>query len=243
MINLKMRQIEEFFNALSFLTIIPIKTKNKEIFSSVKFFPLVGFLIGIFLYFISYLPILDNLKAFLILFFWEFITGFFHLDGLADTSDAIFSSKMDKEVLFKIMKDSNIGVMGACMLFFVLSGKYLTILEALKISKSPIILAPIIGRFSINYLSWKLPYAKKEGLGKLICEKKSNNYFFISLISTFLIISMISWKYIFSFFVIIIFLNFYGKYFKKKFGGVTGDIFGFSVETIELIFLFMSVII
>ncbi len=240
-----MKILKQIIFAISFLTIFPIKNiefSEDEIKNSIKFFPIVGFIIGLILYFISKIEINFTVKVFIILFIWELISGFFHLDGVADTSDAIFSSKVKKENLFKIMSDSNIGTMGAVFIFFVLLGKYLSLKEILIKKSSIIIITPVIGRFAINFLSWRMKYAKKEGLGKFICDNNSDKNFWISLLICILIILFINPKALFSFLLIIVLLFIYSFYFNKKFGGVTGDIFGFSVETIELFFIMFVIL-
>ena len=236
-----MRVVRALLFAISFLTIIPLNISfdEEDIKNSIKLFPVVGFIIGLILFFISKVTIDIQIKALLILFVWEFLSGFFHLDGLADTSDAIFSSRMDKEKLFEIMSDSNIGTMGVVFIFFVLFGKFILLKKILVKSSCIILIIPAIGRFAINFLSWKLNYAKESGLGKFICENNSDKDFLISLIISLLLILFIEIKLLLPFCLIIFLLLSYSYYFSKKFGGVTGDIFGFSVETIELLFMFL----
>ncbi len=243
--DLKMKIVKSILFSLSFLTIIPIKNikfTEEEIKESIKFFPIAGLFIGILLYLISLIKLPIEIKSLIILFVWEFITGFFHLDGLADTSDAIFSSRQDKVILFKIMEDSRIGTMGVCMIFFILLGKYIFLIKLLKVLPYGIIVVPLVGRFSINFLSWLLDYAKDKGLGKFICENNSNRDIFISFLIVFFTCIIINFLIMLKFFCIIVILFILAKYFKKKFGGVTGDLFGFSVEVIETIFLFALIL-
>ncbi len=235
-----MKTIKSIIFAISFLTIFPVKNINfseEEIKNSIKFFPLTGFFMGIILYIISLLPFKTEITSLIVLFFMEFLSGFFHLDGLADTSDAIFSAKYNKSILFKIMNDSNIGTMGAVTLFFVLFGKYFLIKNLLIEDKNLLIVVPLAGRFAINFLSYKMNYAKEEGLGKFICENNTKSQFLISIAITVLVILIANSKALLSFILIIAILFIYSKYFNKKFGGVTGDLFGFSVETTELFFM------
>ncbi len=239
-----MKILKQIIFAISFLTIIPFKNiefSDEDIKNSIKFFPVVGLLIGLILFFISKISINLTVKTFIILFIWELLSGFFHLDGVADTSDAIFSSRVEKENLFKIMSDSNIGTMGAVFVFFILLGKYLFLKEILIKNSSMIVIAPVVGRFAINFLSWRIKYAKENGLGKFICDNNSDRDFWISFIICLFIIVVINPKALFSFLIMIIFLFIYSSYFNKKFGGVTGDIFGFSVETIELLFMLLII--
>ncbi len=238
-----MKIVKPLLFAISFLTIIPVrKTFNEEdIKQSIKLFPLVGLFIGLILFFLSRISIEIEIKSLIVLFVWEFLTGFFHLDGLADTSDAIFSSRMDKEKLFEIMSDSNIGTMGVVIIFFILIGKFILLKKILMKDYSVILVVPVVGRFAINFLSWRLNYAKEKGLGKFICENNSDREFSISLFICLIIILFVGVKFLFPFILILLLLLSYSYYFSIKFGGATGDIFGFSVETIELFFMLLII--
>ena len=50
------------------------------------------------------------------------LTGAFHEDGLADTSDAL-GGAYDREKIFVILKDSRIGAFGACALVVSIAGR------------------------------------------------------------------------------------------------------------------------
>jgi adenosylcobinamide-GDP ribazoletransferase len=76
------------------------------------FYPVVGLIIGALWYGLSLLmeilafPIV--IKAALIMLFPFVITGFLHLDGFMDTSDALLSRRPREEKL-RILKDSHVG--------------------------------------------------------------------------------------------------------------------------------------
>jgi adenosylcobinamide-GDP ribazoletransferase len=56
------------------------------------------------------------------------LTGGFHLDGLADTCDGVFSART-RERMLEIMRDSRLGTHGGLALVFVLVAKILVISE------------------------------------------------------------------------------------------------------------------
>ena len=119
--------MKSFILALQFLTTIPFRTKkpasNDRLPQATIYFPLVGLLLGLILVavnsLLSYfgfkeLFINSALVALLIVF-----TGGLHLDGLADTFDALLSRKRKAEML-EIMRDSHIGTMGVLSLIVVI---------------------------------------------------------------------------------------------------------------------------
>jgi len=116
-INLKNLHSEliSFNSAVTFLTTIKLPLNNFSPDGSVKYFPVVGLIIGIILYFLG--TINHLLTPLLQLIFLIVTTGALHLDGLADTSDAIFSHRSLDEKL-KIMKDSHIGTMGVISIIY-----------------------------------------------------------------------------------------------------------------------------
>ncbi len=226
--------------AISFLTIIPtgnIKINNDNFKNSLKFYPLVGLLIGIILYSFCFLPINFEITAMLITVAWVLITGGFHLDGVADVFDALGSLK-SREKAFQVMKDSRVGAIGVIALILLLISKFILIKHIIFLNPIYLFLPPVAGRFAINFLSWMLDYAKEEGLGKSIVEYTDNITMIFSVAFTGFVFIFINIKLIFLFIDLIIFLYFSTLFFKKKFGGVTGDILGCMVELSELFILF-----
>ncbi len=225
--------------AISFLTIVPIKNFkiNNEIFrNSLKFFPLVGLILGLIFYLVTLLPLNFEIIALLITLCWIVITGGFHLDGVADLFDALGSLK-DRAKAIEIMKDSRVGAMGVISIVLVILSKFILIKNMLIINPFFLILPPVAGRFAINFLSWKIDYAKEEGLGKSIVEYTDDFTFIFSLIFTGVLFIMVNIKLILLFIDLIFFLYFASIFFKRKFGGVTGDILGCMVEISEVFIL------
>ena len=92
------------------------------------------------------------------------VTGGLHLDGLADSADALFSWR-SREKKLEILRDSRIGTMGALALFLVLATK-LGALHALGPHWwKAALLAPVWGRWSALYGIVAFPPARSDGLG------------------------------------------------------------------------------
>lgn len=92
------------------------------------------------------------------------VTGGLHLDGLADSADALFSWR-SREKKLEILRDSRIGTMGAVALFLVLATK-LGALHALgPYWWKAALLGPVWGRWSALYGIVAFPPARTDGLG------------------------------------------------------------------------------
>jgi adenosylcobinamide-GDP ribazoletransferase len=232
-INLKNLHSEliSFNSAVTFLTTIKLPLNNFSPDGSVKYFPVVGLIIGIILYFLG--TINHLLTPLLQLIFLIVTTGALHLDGLADTSDAIFSHRSLDEKL-KIMKDSHIGTMGVISIFIILSAKLSTFSHINN--NILLIFVPFYSRFVMITAIYFLPYLRQNSINKEFFVNKN----IIMFLPSFFIITAtffmgIRFYYIFA--IALLFSFFYIALFKKIFNGLTGDTLGFICETSETIFL------
>lgn len=254
--------------AFQFLTIIPVKevkeVSEKEMGSASAFFPLIGFAQGLLLVvaatlFLKVFPV--ELANGLLVFMIVLNNGFLHLDGLADTSDALFSRK-DKKAKLSIMKESTIGSIGAASIVLAILLKYLS-LNALFINSSPItylsllFLMPVFSRWVMVPAIFHGKSAKQEGLGRIFIENTGLRELFIATFFTlsFLILNLFIankmvvystsqlsfFSFLFVMLVLYIFSIIAVWFFNKKFGGLTGDTLGAISELTEIIFLLMVI--
>uniref|UniRef100_A0A7C4AJ66 Adenosylcobinamide-GDP ribazoletransferase n=1 Tax=Thermodesulfovibrio aggregans TaxID=86166 RepID=A0A7C4AJ66_9BACT len=246
--------INRFLMALSFLTIFPLKLKEineKEITGSVIFFPLVGFLEGIFSVFlvIIFNQIFSSLVISVILLLFLFsLRGIFHIDGLSDTFDALFykeTGQKDKDIhrRLEIMKDSTVGVAGVSALVMNILCKFVFIKEIIDINQFMVFIFMFtFSRWSVIPLMYYGKPAKNTGLGAMFVGKISTWKFIISnVLPAFLLIYFTVRSFIFlplialSLFVLLFILK---NIFENKFSGITGDHLGATVEITEVVFLF-----
>jgi len=116
--------------SLQFLTRLPITINiditDKRLGQSVLFYPIVGLLIGLSLYFTQLLlpTYALELKAAMILSFWVLLTGGLHLDGLADCTDAWAGGLGNKQRSLDIMKDPAAGPIAVVILLLLLLLKW-----------------------------------------------------------------------------------------------------------------------
>jgi adenosylcobinamide-GDP ribazoletransferase len=118
--------ISQLRSALLFITILPAgKNVDYEPVGMIRWFPVVGLILGLLLAGVDSLASLfwpPGVAAFLDVLFLVIITGAFHLDGLGDTADGMFSHR-PKERVLEIMKDSRTGMMGLVAVFCILAVK------------------------------------------------------------------------------------------------------------------------
>ncbi|MGQ0443187.1 MAG: adenosylcobinamide-GDP ribazoletransferase [Methylophilaceae bacterium] len=133
MINLVKIEWRIFLLALGFFTRIPVPNfadfQQAELNQSAKYFPLVGFLVGLVATISFYFSSLIFPQAIAVLISMAatiYLTGAFHEDGLADSADGI-GGGLQREQVLTIMQDSRLGTFGAIALFLVLLTKFQTL--------------------------------------------------------------------------------------------------------------------
>lgn len=240
--------IKQLIILIQFMTRIPVfvnvEYDEEKLGKSIKYFPLVGAIIGIFLYGINILAgkITENrqIAAIIIIIAEIFITGLIHIDGLADTADGLFSYA-EKEKILEIMKDSRVGTNGAVALILYFMTKVILLSE---IRPEYIILYPVISRLSTSINAGLGEYARKNGMSNGIIGKNGKKEAVISIIITMIlsfIILKVKGLIILIFAILFILLLMKGV--KRKIGGITGDTMGASLELTSILVLLAGVVL
>ena len=160
-----------------FMTRLPIgfdpKFDSDELGKGMRFFPVVGMVIGLVLFaafwLLGYVIYSPMVMAVLLVIIEVILTGGLHLDGLADTFDGIFSYR-SKQKMLDIMKDSRLGTNGGLVLILYFFLKVALLVEASN--SSPVImpimllLSPVIARLNSVVNCGSAPYARATGMGK-----------------------------------------------------------------------------
>jgi len=188
--------IKQLIILIQFMTRIPVfvnvEYDEEKLGKSIKYFPLVGAIIGIFLYGINILAgkitVNRQIAAMIIIIAEIFITGLIHIDGLADTADGLFSYA-EKEKILEIMKDSRVGTNGAVALILYFMTKVILLSE---IRPEYIILYPVISRLSTSINAGLGEYARKNGMSNEIIAKNGKKEAGISIIITMILSFIIS---------------------------------------------------
>src|ERR1019366_5337054 len=157
-----------FMVAVQFLTIAPPVIRRlftpQEMGRAVGYFPLVGLLLGGLLFGLDeYLGLLwpPAIRAALVLLAWVLVTGALHIDGFLDTCDGLLGGRTTDERL-RIMKDERVGAFAVVGGVFLLLIKYLA-LASVQDRLGALLLAPMLGRWSMVLAIVLFPYARPEG--------------------------------------------------------------------------------
>ena len=234
---------------IQFLTRIPlpfeIEAENADFEKGVVYFPVVGMLIGIFLFGVTQLLYghVDTLTlSVLLVFFQVLLTGGLHLDGLADSFDGLFSYR-DRERMLEIMKDSRIGSNGVLVLIFALLFKTVLINQILLNGLfTALLIMPVVSRGMTVFISKIAKYARTNGMGNFFIGKVSG----VQLTVSFLFMGI--WIFIFSPNALWMLMPavasswFFVKFCHGKIGGMTGDTLGANTEIQELLVLVLFVL-
>lgn len=248
--------VNQIILLIQFMTRIPIPIKveysEKQLGKGIKYFPLVGYLIGIIIfitgivlnkyidnkYIISLLLILIELK----------LVGLIHIDGLADSFDGLFSYR-DKDRILEIMKDSRVGTNGVVVLIFYYLAKLILIAEIISRGDMRcLIIYPIIARMSTSVNAGFGVYARDNGMSTGIIGMNQVKDSIFSVILTLLLIISVYYnsgilKGLVMFVAGILFIFYFRRVVYKKIGGITGDTMGASLEMTGLIVLLIGAII
>lgn len=239
--------ITQFRLALSFLTTLPAGSFSSEVPEETlgrtqAWFPLVGLLLGLILFLCTgffKLFFSPAICAALILTIHFFLTGGFHLDGLADTADGLMSGQAEREKIFSIMKDSYLGSMGASALTLLLLLKFSALTVIIGKAPLALIIFPVLGRYAIVQLTCSCVYARAEGgLGAIFTNYCGQREWLtaasISLISGVLLAGFAGLLSCFAIALYVIIIKYTSQ---RRLGGVTGDILGYACESGEALVL------
>ncbi|PKO45239.1 MAG: adenosylcobinamide-GDP ribazoletransferase [Betaproteobacteria bacterium HGW-Betaproteobacteria-22] len=167
-----------FLLAIGFFTRIPVPIfqdfRAEDLNLSVKYFPIVGLLVGMIgagAYTLAAKVLPHGIAVLMSMAMTIYVTGAFHEDGLADSADGL-GGGWDRERILTIMQDSRLGTYGAIALFLILFGKF-QVLEELPAYYLPFILmiGHTLSRLCALYVMADLSYVKAEGKAKPLATK------------------------------------------------------------------------
>jgi adenosylcobinamide-GDP ribazoletransferase len=248
-----------FFTALKFLTVLPLfnnrEDRSEDINGSIVYYPVVGLFIGIILVILNWLfsqMLPQSVTNGLLIVSLVIITGALHLDGFTDTCDGLGGHK-PVEARWQAMHDSRTGAFGVVGAILLLLMEYVSLnsLPA-RLIPAALILMPIISRWAMVFAIFAYPYARPEGLGKILKEAATARRFMIATLITLILTAgagfMPGSNYFFpaglslmlATWIIIVIV---AGYFRKMFAGLTGDNYGAINEIAEVsVLLLMNIL-
>lgn len=238
-------QIKRFLLTLGFMTRIPVnvnlgEVKDEDMHKGFLYYPVVGLIIGI-VDMIVYLLISLILPSFFGIVFAVLanfcVTGAFHLDGLSDTADGIYSART-KERMLEIMKDSRIGTNGAIAMCFDLILK-IGGLAYIPHTMIPVmlLLMPVAGKMVQGAIVYKAVYPREKGIGIYVGTVDGPTVIGTVIIGLLLMIAGFSYWGVILFAVLYLFAYLFRIYITGKIGGITGDVMGAGSELSEVLLL------
>jgi adenosylcobinamide-GDP ribazoletransferase len=229
--------------AIQFLTVAPPLIRGSlsetELGRAVGYFPLVGLLIGGFLVGVDRLLALflpPGVSAALVLTAWILCTGALHLDGFLDTCDGLFGGRTPEERL-RILRDERVGA------FAVIGGILLLLVKFQSLAAPPsrsaaLCLAPVLGRWGMSVAVVAFPYARAEGLGRVM--KDHAGWGQVALASAiaatgaWFIAGPFGWLFLLLSGALLFLI---ARFVMRRLPGLTGDIYGAICELLEVLVL------
>lgn len=255
MLSLFKQEWRTFLLALGFFTRIPVPSftdfQETDLNHSVKYFPLIGILIGVVgaasfysmqLFLPQAIAILTSMAVTI------YLTGALHEDGLADSADGL-GGGWEREQILTIMQDSRLGTYGAIALFLMLLSKF-QVLSAMP----PVFVAILLvvghalSRLSAVWLMATASYVKSAGKAKPMATKLNIQQLIIANIFGWLPLLIISVLFVndahmmgakfllFTLLPVIAAWLWWRTKLIKKLGGYTGDTLGAMQQMSELVF-------
>lgn len=238
--------ITELRIAASFLTIVPILPRGRSddaaVAASLGWFPIVGFAIAVALSLedIVLARFFDlTIRSILIVLSLTVVTGALHLDGLADTADALGAGR-DRARALVILRDSRIGSFGAAAIFFALALKIIALATLYGARRYTAIFAAVgIARWAMVAVADRIPYLRAEGAGSALLGAGSErrNLTIASLTVMAAMLPVISWSVLAAIVVAVAIVLAMRGFYRRWLGGVTGDLIGACGEIVEIAIL------
>jgi adenosylcobinamide-GDP ribazoletransferase len=191
--------------------------------------------------------------------------GGFHLDGLADTFDALAvksvgDERADRDKRLAVMKGSTTGAIGVVSIVLVILLKFVFMRELLtKVSpdaaSSLVFLMPVFSKWVMVPSLYMGTSARQNGLGKAFIDSVTLPGVAYSSLFLLLFCAMTASLHLYKVFgagTLALFCSLYAafavfsfitvRFCTKRFGGLTGDMFGAINEISEILFLFVTVL-
>jgi adenosylcobinamide-GDP ribazoletransferase len=222
--------VRALFAAIGFLTRLPVPRGKGDFAAAVRLYPAAGLAVGAVVAGAGWAgaaldPWLGALAA---MVGWTWVTGALHLDGLADLADGLGAAHGDRARLLAVMAEPQVGSFGVVAIVVQLAAKLVLLHLLLPAAWLAVLLVPAAAR--IGPLGWAryLAPLRPGGLGAAIAGAVRNRdllgwvallaamaVFVPVLALTPLLVLLVGW------------------WFRRRAGGVTGDLHGAGIELVE----------
>lgn len=231
--------------ALRFLTLLPVPPAGEgsaaDVARSVHMFPVAGLVIGCLATgagVVAQHLFGSPVHAVVAVATGALVTAGLHLDGLADTFDALLSWR-DRNRKLEIMKDSRIGAMGAMALILGLSVKIAALLALGERWWVGAMVSPAFGRWADMYGLARFPVARGDGLAADVqSEIPGGRLPAATMLTVLILVPLLLWA---QWYVVIVavaasgwLVHAFAAAAARSLGGLTGDVYGALSEIGEI---------
>jgi adenosylcobinamide-GDP ribazoletransferase len=231
--------------AAGFLTILPVMPErpgsDDAVAQSFAWFPLIGFALGAALY--AWDSLLGGIfghvvTSVLTILTLTVVTGAVHLDGLADTADAL-GAGWDRERALAILRDSRIGTFGAAAVFFALALEVVALATMFGGRRCVALFVAVgLARWSMVVATRGLDYLRAEGAGSALLQRDPRQTQLLSGLTTLgALAPLASMRVVIAIIVAAAIAVALRGFFRRWLGGVTGDLIGACGQIVEVALL------
>jgi adenosylcobinamide-GDP ribazoletransferase len=228
-----------FVTAARTLTWLPIPGREAASFASaLPWFPLVGAFLGLALHGAALLTGQGwpGGTALLVVAGGTLLTRGLHLDGLADTADGLFGGRTRERAL-AIMKDSRMGAFGGIALVLALLAKLVAVSRLATLSATAwLVPAYVASRTVQAALSACMPYAREEGTAGAFVTAAGPRHAVGAIAAAMVILVGLGgpgWRWPAALGMALCVAILLGAGFRRRVGGITGDLLGAASELTE----------
>ncbi len=245
-------ELQRFFLTLSFYTRLPIPPnmvfENTNVAQTVRYFPMIGwmiggsaagiFLLGLLFFSVTTAIILSMITTIL-------LTGAFHEDGFADFCDG-FGGGWTKTQILTIMKDSAIGTYGSIGLISIFAMKFTSLHElSPDIIPMALIIGHTVSRFTAITFLHTHTYVRTTADSKVPISQQPiqlKEFIIAAFFTGLSFLGLFDFYYLLTILPIFALRKYFSQLFTKKLGGYTGDCLG-AVQQLSEITFYLSLAI
>ena len=220
--------------AIRFLTRLPAPNAgaDDDLGRAAKWFPAVGLLVGAIVAAAWWIggaagPWVGALFALVV---WVLVTGALHLDGLGDVADALGAAHRDPARLLQVMKDPHMGGFGVVAIALQIAAKLMLIAHLPH--SFALVLIPALARWgALATAAWLAPLCS--GLGALFAAgagRLAAVLWGLLLVAAGLVVAP-------ALAAAPLIIAAIALYWRRRLGGVTGDVLGAGIELSETLML------
>ena len=240
------KYVKGFYMSLGMFCAVPLPFyiwDKKYMASMLAAFPLVGLVIGTFWWLAAQILVALEIHIMLtaaLLGFMPFIaSGFIHLDGYMDTSDAILSRKSYEEKL-GILKDSNVGAFAVVMAIFLFVMQFASVYVIIEngAHMALFIVISALSRCCCALLMFAMPHIPGSGYAPLI---KQDAGVWHKVFVLLVLAAAVAGSYVYAALLglavsLAVVLGYGAAVFNvfRNFKGVSGDLLGYALVLSEL---------